>query len=167
MLTSCYMLTSLVSLQQRNVKKCEKSMKIVNIGGENLHIFWTTWGISIRLSGKTRLISHKKQGFTLLRKHIFGKTTGGGTGEGKLTPSLLRVKSLITFTKTFYHNHRRLIGYWLCLWIFHARKTNSPWISVWHSVMPTLISITKFRNRIFLLISFTYAPREFICGPTW
>ena len=31
--------TSLVSLQQANVKKFEKSMKIVNIEGENLHIF--------------------------------------------------------------------------------------------------------------------------------
>ena len=35
----CYMLTSLLSLQQGNVKKSEKSMKIVNIEGENLHIF--------------------------------------------------------------------------------------------------------------------------------
>ena len=35
----CYMLTQLVSLQQRNVKKSEKLMKIVNIEGENLHIF--------------------------------------------------------------------------------------------------------------------------------
>ena len=35
----CFMLTSLVSLQQGNVKKSEKSMKIVNIHRENLHIF--------------------------------------------------------------------------------------------------------------------------------
>ena len=27
------------------LKKSEKMMKIVNIDGENLHIFWTTWGI--------------------------------------------------------------------------------------------------------------------------
>ena len=33
------MLTSLVSLQQRNVKKSEKLMKIDNIEGENLHVF--------------------------------------------------------------------------------------------------------------------------------
>ena len=32
----CSMLTSLVSLQQRNVKKVEKSVKIVNIEKENL-----------------------------------------------------------------------------------------------------------------------------------
>ena len=35
----CYMLSSLVSLQQGNVKKSEKSMKIVNIDGENLYVF--------------------------------------------------------------------------------------------------------------------------------
>ena len=35
----CCMLTSLVSLQQENVKKSEKLMKIVNIEEENLHIF--------------------------------------------------------------------------------------------------------------------------------
>ena len=31
------MLTSLVSLSQGNVKKSKKSMKIVNMDGENLH----------------------------------------------------------------------------------------------------------------------------------
>ena len=35
----CYMLTSLVSLQQGEVKKSEKSMKIVNIEGKIVHIF--------------------------------------------------------------------------------------------------------------------------------
>ena len=33
------MLTSLVSFQQENVKIFEKSMKMVNIEGENLHMF--------------------------------------------------------------------------------------------------------------------------------
>ena len=33
------MLTSLVLLEQGNVEKSEKLMKIVNIDGENLHIF--------------------------------------------------------------------------------------------------------------------------------
>ena len=31
-------MTSLVSMQQRNVKKSEKLMKIVNIDGKNLYI---------------------------------------------------------------------------------------------------------------------------------
>ena len=35
----CYMLVSLVSLQQENFKKFEKSMKMANIEGEILHMF--------------------------------------------------------------------------------------------------------------------------------
>ena len=50
-------------------KKSKKLMKIVNIEGENLHIFWTTWGISIKLSGKMWLMIMlkvtKNKGFTL------------------------------------------------------------------------------------------------------
>ena len=46
------MLMSLVSLWQGNAKKSEKLMKIVNIDGENLYIFWTAWGISMKFSGK-------------------------------------------------------------------------------------------------------------------
>ena len=38
---------SLVSLQQENVNKIDKSMKVVNSEGKNLHIFWTTWWISM------------------------------------------------------------------------------------------------------------------------
>ena len=37
----CYMLTSIVLYDY--ILKSKKSMKIVNIEGENLHIFWTTW----------------------------------------------------------------------------------------------------------------------------
>ena len=63
------MLTSLVSLYQGSVKKSEKSMKIVNIDRENLHIFWTTWAILMKFSGKLRnmiiLKATKKQGFSL------------------------------------------------------------------------------------------------------
>ena len=71
----CYMVTSLVSLQQVNVKKSEKSMKIVNIEGVNLHIFWKTWGNTIKFSGKTWLIIiskvTKKQGFTFSLENKF------------------------------------------------------------------------------------------------
>ena len=35
----CYMLTPSVSLQQENVRKFEKSMKMANIEGEILHMF--------------------------------------------------------------------------------------------------------------------------------
>ena len=39
----------------------------VNIEWENLHIFWTTWGTSMKFSGKTwrNIKSHQKQSFTL------------------------------------------------------------------------------------------------------
>ena len=39
-------------------------MKIANIEREVLHIFWTTWGISIKLSGKMwhdNIKNHKKK----------------------------------------------------------------------------------------------------------
>ena len=39
MLTSLLYVTPLVSLQQGNVKKPKKSMNIVDIESENLHIF--------------------------------------------------------------------------------------------------------------------------------
>ena len=66
----CYKLTSLVSLLQGNVKKNpKKSMKIANIYREILHIFWTIWGIRLKLSGKMWLMIMlkvtKSQCFTL------------------------------------------------------------------------------------------------------
>ena len=52
----CYMLTTLVSLLQgdvrKNLKSRWKSMKIANIDREILHIFWTTSGISVQVSRK-------------------------------------------------------------------------------------------------------------------
>ena len=63
----CYMLTSLVSLQQGDLKSYEKFMKIVNYDGENPHMFWTTRGISMEFSGKMWLMIilkvTKNQGF--------------------------------------------------------------------------------------------------------
>ena len=47
------MLTSSVSLQQGNIKKSKKSMKIINIKGENLLM---TRGVSRKFSGKIWLI---------------------------------------------------------------------------------------------------------------
>ena len=64
----------------KNVKKREKSVKMVNIEGENLHIFSKTWTISMKFSGKMWLMTilkfTKKSEFYLLsRKHNFGKIT--------------------------------------------------------------------------------------------
>ena len=73
----CYMLTSINSLRQ--VKKSKKPLKIVNIEIINVHIFWTTLGISMKFSGKTWLMI-RVSGFlylslSLSRKHSFVKTT--------------------------------------------------------------------------------------------
>ena len=61
------MLTSLVYLQQENVKKSKKLIKLDNTDEENFHIFQTIWGISMKLSGKTCLMIilkvTKKQSF--------------------------------------------------------------------------------------------------------
>ena len=71
----CFMLTSLVSLQQGNVKKSANLMKKINIEGENLHIFRKTSGISMEFPEKMWLMillkGTKKQGFTLSLKNPF------------------------------------------------------------------------------------------------
>ena len=36
----------------KKCQKIQKRMKIVKTDEENVHIFWTTWGISMKLSGK-------------------------------------------------------------------------------------------------------------------
>ena len=48
----CYMLTSLVYLQQGNVKKSKKD---ASIDEENLQIFRTTWGIVLKVSAKLKV----------------------------------------------------------------------------------------------------------------
>ena len=64
----CYMLT--ISLQQWNVKKFEKSMKVVNTEGGNLQIFW-------KYSGKMQLMMilkfTKKMSLSISRKAHFWK----------------------------------------------------------------------------------------------
>ena len=69
------MLTSLVYLLQGNFTKSKKMMKMVNTEEENLHIFQTTWRISMKFSGKVCLMIilkvTKNQGFTVSRKYDF------------------------------------------------------------------------------------------------
>ena len=89
------MLTSLISLQKANVRKTEeKSLEIVNIEGENLHIFWTTWRISIKFSEKMRLMIRlkvtKNQGFTLPLENTFLEKS-----QGEKNPSFFRVKGAL------------------------------------------------------------------------
>ena len=62
------MLTSLVYLEQANVKKSKKLLKLANIDEENLDVFRMISSISIKLSRKMCLMIilkvTKKQGFT-------------------------------------------------------------------------------------------------------
>ena len=81
--------------------KCQKKWKvdeIANIDGENLHIFWAIWLISLKFSGKMWLMIilkvTKNQGFTLsLESAFLEKPQGKGEGSS-WPPSLLKVKDL-------------------------------------------------------------------------
>ena len=60
------MLISLVYLLQENIKKSKKLMKIFSIDEGKLHNFRTTWGFSMKYSGKMCesydiIKNHKKQ----------------------------------------------------------------------------------------------------------
>ena len=70
-------------------------MKIANIEEENLHIFWTTLGTSMKFLGKMWLVTilkvTEKQAFKLSLKNTFLEKPQGGV---QLTlPSYLRVKN--------------------------------------------------------------------------
>ena len=64
-------------------------MKLANIDRDILHDFWTTWGISMKFSGKMwlRIILKvtKNQGFTLSLEDTFLKNPQGGRG-GQIDP---------------------------------------------------------------------------------
>ena len=72
-------------------------MKIVNIDRENLHIFWTTSGVSMKFSVKMWLMIilkvTKKQGFTFSLKDTFLEKL---QRKSNWPPSLLRVNILYT-----------------------------------------------------------------------
>ena len=60
-------------------------MKIANIYGEILHIFWTTWGISMKFSEKMWLMIILKvtrtKGFTLSLEETFFKKPQGDQND--------------------------------------------------------------------------------------
>ena len=87
---------------QGNVKWFQKSMKIVNIEGENLHVFGTIWGISMKFSGKMWLMTKvkvtKKQGFTIsLENTVLEIQPGGGGRSRDQFLNLLRVSQCSIF----------------------------------------------------------------------
>ena len=69
----------------KNPKNWGKLMKIANIDREILHNFWTTWGISMKFSGKMCFMIilkvTKNQGFTLSSEDTFFKKPQGGGGQ--------------------------------------------------------------------------------------
>ena len=84
----------------KNPKNWGKLMKIANIDREFLHIFWTTWGNSMKFSGKMCLEIilkvTKNQCFTLSLAEIFFEKSqarggeGGGRGVGGVSLISLR-----------------------------------------------------------------------------
>ena len=81
----------------KNQKNRWKLMKIANIEREIFHTFLTTWGNSMKFSGKMWFT--KNQGFPFSLEHkLFKKPQGGRESEIDLSLSHFRVKS-ITSTK--------------------------------------------------------------------
>ena len=81
-----------------------KLMKIANIDRESLHIFWTTWEISMKFSGKMwfMIISKvtEKQGFILSLEDTFLEKPQGGSNW--LSPAFLELKySTLPWQKLF------------------------------------------------------------------
>ena len=83
---TCLLYTDVISLFATRTCQRIRKAKIVNIEGENLHIFWTTWGISMMLSGKmwfiiilkiTKRLKKTTTGFhPFSGKYVFEKTAG-------------------------------------------------------------------------------------------
>ena len=95
----------LTSLEQGNVKKYKKVTELLNIDEENLHIFWTTGGILIKIWGKIWLMillkGTRKHGFILSPEDTFFEKL---MEEVKLTPSAFlgfTFKDLETSLKVF------------------------------------------------------------------
>ena len=116
------MLTSLVSLQQRNVKKSKKLMNMVNIEEENIHIFLTNWGISITFLGKMWLVIifevTKNRVNLSLQNTCLEKPQGGQTDPLPAVLGLSNSKTnsrkglLLEVTKYFFYN----LVTWKSLW---------------------------------------------------
>ena len=114
------MLTRLVSLQQGNVKKSEKLMKIVNIEKE-MRNFNEIFGKDVTYEN---IKSHKKQGFNLPLKNTFLEKSyevcvcvcvcvGGEVALGlKIQESV----DLVTFTEEILNGKLHFVGseYLLC-----------------------------------------------------
>ena len=160
------MLTSLVSLQEENIKRSEKSVKTINIEGEHLHIFRMTWGISIKFSVKMWLMIimkvTKNQGCTLSKKHIgFWKNHRGGGGapvkwQLPLHPSysrILRVRNSRDHGRVWTSN---LLCSYLTHWIIRLMAL---WVRYMHWSKKFLVQ-TLLRSLDFVLFDESWAQHQ-------
>ena len=47
--------------KEKKCKKKNKNFEVVNIDKKHLHIFWTTWGMWIKFTGKISLLIIQKE----------------------------------------------------------------------------------------------------------
>ena len=91
----------------KNPKNWGKLMKVANIDREFFHIFWTTQGNSMKVSGKMCfkiILGHKKPGFHLLsRRYIFQETTGVGASNWPPSGRLGLSRGLVFLGYIFLH----------------------------------------------------------------
>ena len=82
-------------------------MKVANIDREILHNFWTTWGISMKLSGKMCLTIilkvTKNQGFTPMSKSIHPFSAGSSYLKNVPTHQI-RIKKTVNKRTVDYHS---------------------------------------------------------------
>ena len=92
---------------KRNVKKLEKSIKIVNIDGKNLHISWTNWETFMKCLGKMWhiiiLTAIKNQGFTFSLEDTFLPFWKNYRGYQIDSCIFLRVKLIILKSRIYIY----------------------------------------------------------------
>ena len=93
-----------------NPKKWWKLIKTSNIDREVFHIFWTTWGISMKFSGKMWLMIILKvtKSHTLSFEHTFFEKPQGGGAWSNRPPTRFRVNaSLLKSSNREVFTHKR------------------------------------------------------------
>ena len=105
-------------------------MKLANIDRKILHIFWTTWGISIKLLGKMWLMIllkvTKNLGFTLSLWDRFFKKTWMGEKVITLKSAIDGSSCTTTTLCILIHNHKNttyinivIFSFWLLFYILY------------------------------------------------
>ena len=161
------MLTSLVSLQEENIKRSEKSVKTINIKGEHLHIFRMTWGISIKFSVKMWLMIimkvTKNQGCTLSKKHIgFWKNHKGGGGGGRSNCNLPCTPAILGLRVRNSWDHGRVwTANLVCSYVTHwIIRLMALCVRYMHWSKKFLVQTTLLRSLDFVLFDESWAQHQ-------